>query len=546
MLKALNKLQNTGYCINEEVFDVYLRCMKLESGTPFKYEKETNLEAKRSMKIEADGIRELALKNLHNTFYHRYNCDFRGRIYPGTAYLNEQSSDNAKGLLLYDHEVPFGDNGEYFLAVHTANCIGEDKLPLDDRVAFVNDNMEVLIGWAEDPMVNDGWMKTDKAWSTLAAAIEWKKFNQWAFVDGLPKEDFRSALPIFVDGSNNGVQHLCALSLDETVAPLVNLDPTAKGAVPGDVYMFIAGKVWERIEELNSEIPEEDREQMSRLVDEVKDIKLRYEKVAATRKKRDAVYKELVKWRTDNRELLRKLWPTFWLRVPDKSTTRKCVKRPVMTLGYGVTRAGVREQMFDDTKNLTSDLTYKEKTWVTPMGDLVYDTCYKELPGPAAMLNLFKDLATRANTQNKFLQWAVPITNFPVVQAYEEPTKVQVNASFQGQRIQLTVQKYEKMKLSKKDQMSGAAPNIVHSFDAAHLTMVVNAADFPTTMIHDSFGCHIGNMDKMFDIVRQQFIEFYLVDPLKLLLEELESEDLMPNRGRLDLYDTMLSDFAFC
>ena len=217
-----------------------------------------------------------------------------------------------------------------------------------------------------------------------------------------------------------------------------------------------------------------------------------------------------------------------------------------MTLGYGVTRAGVREQMFDDTKNLTSDLTYKEKTWVTPMGDLVYDTCYKELPGPAAMLNLFKDLATRANTQNKFLQWAVPITNFPVVQAYEEPTKVQVNASFQGQRIQLTVQKYEKMKLSKKDQMSGAAPNIVHSFDAAHLTMVVNAADFPTTMIHDSFGCHIGNMDKMFDIVRQQFIEFYLVDPLKLLLEELESEDLMPNRGRLDLYDTMLSDFAFC
>ena len=519
--------------------------MKLESGTPFKYEKETNIEAQKSMKIEADGIRELATKNLHNSFYHRYSCDFRGRIYPGTAYLNEQSSDNAKGLLIYDNEVEFGENGAYYLAVHTANCIGEDKLPLDDRVRFVNENMDVIIGWASDPMVHTDWMQTDKPWSTLAACMEWKKYDEWVNSGGDSKE-FKSALPIFIDGSNNGIQHLTALSLDETVAHLVSLNETKPGEVPGDVYMFIADKVWERLEVTDGELEEEERAEMQRLIDEVREIKLRYEAAWKNRKVRDQVYKELVEWRTNNRELIKKLWATFWLRVEDKSTRRKCVKRPVMTLGYGVTLAGVREQLFDDTKELNEDLRYKEKMWVTPMGDLVFNTCYEELPGPAGMLNLFKDLANRANAKNEFLGWSVPITNFPVLQAYEEPTKVQVNANFQGQRIQLTVQKYEDMRLSKKDQLSGAAPNVVHSFDAAHLTLVVNACDFPVTMIHDSFGCHIGNMDKMFDIVRQQFIEFYVHDPLKQLLEQLESMDLMPNRGTLDLYDVMLSDFAFC
>ena len=71
------------------------------------------------------------------------------------------------------------------------------------------------------------------------------------------------------------------------------------------------------------------------------------------------------------------------------------------------------------------------------------------------MLTLFKQLAERANNGEKFLQWTVPITNFPVVQAYEEPKKNTVNVNFMGQRLQLTIQVYENRKLSKKDQISG-------------------------------------------------------------------------------------------
>jgi len=191
-------------------------------------------------------------------------------------------------------------------------------------------------------------------------------------------------------------------------------------------------------------------------------------------------------------------------------------------------------------------MRYKEKMWVTPMGDLVYDTCYRELKGPAEMLTLFRALAEDANNRDEFLSWHVPVTNFPVVQAYEAPTKTQVNATFQGQRLQLTIQRYEDMKLSRKDQLSGAAPNVVHSFDAGHLTMVVNAAKYPVTMVHDSFGCHIGNMHSMFAEVRNQFVNFYQADPLTDLLTQLNSLDKMPKRGKLNLTHVQQSDFAFC
>ena len=547
VLGAINKLQRTGYTINPEVFAVYQQCMKLTDGSsPFKFEKETNQEAQKSMKIEAQAIEEMANSNLNNAFFHRYSCDFRGRIYPGTAYLNEQSSDNAKGLLQYDHEVPFGPQGHLFLAIHTANSIGEDKLPLIERIQYVEDNAAEIISWAEDPMTNRGWMKTDKCWSALACAFEWQRYYKFVEEDGNETEDFMSALPIFIDGSNNGVQHLTALALDEKSAPLVNLVATEPGQAPGDIYMFIAERVWSQIEKLDADVPAEAKAEMQRLIDEVKVLKLKYENCTGGRKKRDEIYKEIIEWRTENRELTKSLWSTFWLRLQEKSKRRKAVKRPVMTLGYGVTLAGVREQMFDDTKELSDDMRYKEKMWVTPMGDLVYDTCYSELKGPAEMLTLFRSLAEDANNRDEFLSWHVPTTNFPVVQAYEAPTKTQVNATFQGQRLQLTVQRYEDMKLSRKDQLSGAAPNVVHSFDAAHLTMVVNMADFPVTMVHDSFGCHIGNMDKMFGIVRKSFIDFYDEDPLVQLLTQLDSLNKLPERGNLVLDGLMQSDFAFC
>jgi len=558
---AINKLQKTPYLINQKVFEVYKNLLasqskedllkrdyKPHSLSPFKHDKEEMVASRAGMFLEAEFIKTIANKIGEKPFYQAYNCDFRGRIYPMTPYLNEQSSDNAKGLIQYGEGVKLGETGGYWLALHTANSIGEDKLTLDERVKYVENNLDSIIDWATNPYKNRGWMEADKPWSVLACAFEWQAIQDWQIIGGNQIEDYVCYVPIFIDGSNNGVQHLTALSLDEEIGPLVNLVPTQN---PGDVYMYVAEKTWEELEKLDKELEDHPvKKELPRLLEEIKNIKLKRE-IAITKEDKDLAFKELDEWRKENKEFDKFIYIPFWqLLKEDPKLQRKTVKRPVMTLGYGVTRQGVRDQVFDDTKTLNENLKFKDKSWSNPFGDLLRNTMMRKLKGPATMLALFQTLAERANAKNEFLSWKVPITNFPAVQEYLKTKEVRVRVRFcksnRGKGIQLTIQPKEDGKLDRRKQATGAAPNIVHSFDAAHLTLIVNNSDFVVTTVHDSFGCHPGNMNELFQITRKEFLKFYESDPLSQLLAQTNSLDLFPSRGKLDLNEVLKSDFAFC
>jgi DNA-directed RNA polymerase len=355
-------------------------------------------------------------------------------------------------------------------------------------------------------------------------------------------------MPIFIDGSNNGVQHLTALSLDEKIAPLVNLIPTE---TPGDVYMYVAEKTWEALDVLFENLGDHPvKRELPRLLKEIKQIKMKRE-VALTKDEKENAFKELDAWRKKNKEFEKLVFIPFWQQFQkDKKLQRKSVKRPVMTLGYGVTRQGVRDQIFDDTKTLTEELKFKDKSWSNPFGDLLRDTMLSQLKGPATMLKLFQDIAEKANMNEKFLEWMVPLTNFPSVQEYIKTKETRVRVRFckmnKGDGIQLHIQPKESGVLDKRKQLTGAAPNIIHSFDAAHLTLIVNESPFIVTTVHDSFGCHPGNMENLFRITREQFVRFYESDPLAQLLAQTNTLELYPERGTLDLTAVLNSDFAFC
>lgn len=555
---ALNKLQDTAFLINQEVFTIYKHLIKTHTKedllkrdykpqevSPFKHEKEEMVASRIGMYIEAKYIADLANTIGERNFYHIYNCDFRGRIYPNTAYLHEQSSDNSKGLLRYEEAVPLGPVGDYWLAVHTANSIGEDKLTLDGRVAYVEDNMEEIISWAEDPLVNTGWMKTDKAWSTLACAFEWMHIRDWEVIGGNPRSEYCCNIPIFIDGSNNGVQHLTALSLDETIAPLVNLVPTE---TPGDVYMYVANRTWisiDKEQKLLEDAKSPILKEMPRLLKEIKKIKMKRE-VAVDKEERDSAFKELDTWRKANRELTRDIHIPFWHSISDKKIQRKIVKRPVMTLGYGVTDQGIRDQVFDDSKTLSEQLKFKDKSWSNNFADILNRTMRSSLKGPADMLDLFKKIAETFNDRNAQMQWLVPVTNFLVKHNYTRTKEDRVRIKFCGKGILASIQLAEESKLDKRKQVSSAAPNVVHSFDAAHLTLIVINSPFTVTTVHDSFGCHPGNMDDLFKITREQFISFYSTDPLINLLGQTGCEELAIERGTLNINEVLNSDFAFC
>jgi len=538
--ETLDKLNHTGWRINEPIFEVFKKCMSSKK-TPFKFFKEIDPKKKASLLIEINAITGIAERHMNNVFYHFYNLDFRGRIYPNTAFLHEQSSDNAKGLLLLDDPVPLGEEGYYWLCVHTANCFGKDGIPLEERVQWVQENFSDICRYAIAPMEYQDWMDADKPFSFLAACNEINMLDSWV-LSGNHAEDFPSCLPVYIDGSNNGTQHLVAMSKDEVIAPLVNLVPSEK---PGDVYMFIADHVIDEIDRRVSEMSIDDVAMFDFVYDKYLVHLREVEKYTEKSEKKKLAKEAMLEFKNHNHDIRTKLFPVYWARIKDKKIWRKTVKRNVMTLAYGGTRQGMGEQIVDDTRDLSQYLRDKEIKWGYMLGSLVYDVCYKELRGPAKMLQMFQELAVRENNLNRHLAYETPVTGFPFRHNYRKPKSREVSFYYGEERVRLTLGVWQEATLDKNKQKTGTAPNIVHSFDAAHLTIIVHSAPYTTSVIHDSFGCHAGNMGHMFNLVRDKFVEFYEQDPLENIMKQVGSLDLIPEKGTLDVREVLGSDFAF-
>ena len=75
--------------------------------------------------------------------------------------------------------------------------------------------------------------------------------------------------------------------------------------------------------------------------------------------------------------------------------------------------------------------------------------------------------------------------------------------------------------------------------------MYVHDTDYPVTVVHDSFGCHAGNMEKAFVDVRKKFVELYEKEPLEHILAQMDALHLIPEKGNLDVREILASDYAF-
>ena len=81
-------------------------------------------------------------------------------------------ADINRGLLSFSKSKPLGKNGLYWLKVHLANKIGQDKLALDDRARYTEAMMETVHRCAVDPKNNREWLAAENPWQALASMIE--------------------------------------------------------------------------------------------------------------------------------------------------------------------------------------------------------------------------------------------------------------------------------------------------------------------------------------------------------------------------------------
>jgi DNA-directed RNA polymerase len=567
LFDCLNKAQSIGWTINQDVYQISQWALRNKTDAFSDIWEQTSPEAKATKLREARAISDIARRVSTETFYHLYYYDFRGRKYPTSAYLHEQGSDFARGLLLRSDAKPIGRDGFFWLLVSIAsNWAGDsgrsdgtktDKIPLRDRYLWAIDNEEILLSYAESPKVNQGWMKADKPWQFLAACIELMKFRVWQMTtgDGTDDYSFSSHLECYVDGSNNGSQHLSALTADHETAPHVNLVPSE---LPGDLYAYIAVHVWTSIDSIVKAMEPSLVKQCKAYIATLIDMKKAIQQTEVGSEIRKTKVAEMKQFKEQNAFIAEHASAVFWHGITDSKQRRKVVKRNVMTLPYGGTRYGLGQQQIDDAKKHGIERLYHmEHKWAAYMGRMVFDVCKEALRRPMQLLTVFEEAGKIADANEEFLEWTVPITNFSVMQYYTEgkvvktwvqygpPIGRKLANGYYENALQLNLCYIENQIPSKGKQAQGAAPNVIHSLDAGHLALTVYRAPFGVTTIHDSFGCLLADMPALFTLVRQTFVEFYDTYPLADIMESISGDISDVEFGTLDVSLVLDSEYCF-
>lgn len=564
LFDCLNKPQAIGWRINHDIYGIYEWGLRNKIVAFNDIWNQVNPEAKKTKFREAKAIGDMATKFLNTNIYHNYYFDFRGRKYSNTAYLNETGSDPAKGLLQRIDKKPITERGFYWLLVNLASNAAvstgrednrkTDKIPLDDRFAWALDNEEILLSYAENPKVNQGWMTAEKPWQFLAGCLEFKKLREWQEKYG-EEYGYESSAEAYLDGTTNGSQHLCALTKDEITAPYVNL---VSSKYPGDLYSFVADAVWKEIDKELQQYTKKDLNDFEEVLDDLIEIKKQIHAAEPKSQTRKDHVEKIQAFKLVNKDMIIGACAVFWSRVKDNKERRKIIKRNVMTIPYGATAYGMGNQQIDDgTKHGIELLHYMEHRFGAYMGRKVFASCKIAMKRSMKLLSIFENAGLKAEREERFLSWNVPITNFPVVQNYTNgrvkkiyiqfgpPEGPKLKTGHYKNTLQLMISFPEDPIPAKRKQSQGASPNIIHSLDAAHLMLTIHKADFPVTTIHDSYGCLVSDMDKLYKLLRETFLELYESDPLTSILKDIDADIDEVDIGTLDLKQTLNSEYCF-
>lgn len=537
VLESLNSAQDTPWAINRPIADMvrwaYETGVKVE-GLPSKddveppakvkpwdnmtdderlaWRKSAETVKKLNRALEAQRsviMTDLATADYLGTeaFWTPMNLDYRGRVY-SVCHFSFQRADYVRGMFQFAEGRRLGDTGLYWLKVHLANCgdFGKvSKASFDDRVAWVDENLDKLYEVATDPKDCLWWTKADSPFLFLAACIDVCR----AMVHSDPSQ-YVSHIPVSFDGSCSGLQHLCAM----TKAPegiLVNLGVTDK---TNDIYQVVADRTKAHLEAEGD--PE--KQPMARM-------------------------------------------------ALDFGVTRSFVKRQVMTYAYSSPIGGMREQIKQDYmiplqyKVLSGELA--EHPFGTEwhvvaqyLATVIYRTIEEVVHYPAQAMKFLQRIASTMSHEGKPLIWHTPL-GLPVVLKYPKSDEVRHHLYLSDTKFSVTLMT-DQPGIDKSSMRNAVAPSFVHSYDACHLMETVleakNTGITDVALVHDSFGCHAGVAQDFRRAIINSFVWLYETsDPLADALRDAHDQiDTNGHRlpeaisyGDLKIEDISNAEYAF-
>jgi len=442
---------------------------------------------KGEQRIEESIVAKARKHQKYEEIFFVWQIDFRGRAYPVQQLLNPQGEDIAKSLLRFATAKPLGESGERWFKIHGANLYGIDKVSFDERVEWVDAHRhDILMMLQDDDKLSNSFLqKADKPYSFLAFAYEYARFAK-------DREHFVSQLPIAMDGSNNGFQHITALLRDRQGAKKVNVLPEEDQEIPSDIYADVALMT-------------------KKLIDDDSDNIVEY--------------------------------------INKISIDRDLTKKNVMTEVYGAGSDAKFKQIKEHITTRYSGAFGWSEEQIDEVAEYlrakIADAIKEELHSSGVYKEWIKKIAKVTAKQNREMRWRTPIIGLEVIQEEFVSKKQKIVTKYSGKKNQIQI-RIPTEQIDKSEQTKGIAPNFIHSLDATHLFLTVLEAKKSGVEafapIHDSFGTHACDTGILRRAITDSFVMIYSEEVLERFKSEAEERygiELEPIKylGSLEEFD---------
>jgi DNA-directed RNA polymerase len=475
---GVSNVQRVPWMINEFMVPVV---EKLAERVEKRFKTASDDDAER-FRIALHADIDLTRQLIGQPFWTPYHVDFRGRLNP-LPHFNIGREDRVRCLFQFWNGQPVGDSA-HWIEIAVANAAGE-KGKWSDRHDWVSKHIDLIRRVAEDPIGTvEEWEDFSDPFQFVAACRE--------LVEAQKDPNFITRLPIFLDGTSNGLQHLACMTCDEKSGKFVNLINLSERY---DIYGVVFANVKARLQ---------------------------------------ATDDKLAAWWLSPGRLFRGLF-----------------KAPVMTFSYGVTAEGVRKQIIDAYKKEFG--LHEPHFWhVNYLANLITKATKEELRRPHIVMEFIRKLAELQGQKNLPLKWVTP-SGLPVSnnRCYEPNTK-RVELKLKGRRVRYSVADGRKDEINVADAINDAPPNFVHSMDAAHLVLSVNAVVeegiTDIAVIHDCYAALAPQVQRFQQIIRRELALMYHIDVLRRLRDGCDGASVseqLPEKGNLDLLEIQTAEYPF-
>ncbi|KAJ1668868.1 DNA-directed RNA polymerase [Coemansia sp. RSA 1646] len=494
-----------------------------------------------SMRCDCNYKVEIAKAFLNHPMYFPHNIDFRGRAYPIPPHFNHLGNDLCRGLLVFHEGRPLTERGLFWLKIHLANLVGKDKLSHQERLEFVEAHEKEIMAAADNPvpdsLINGDpnaprpwWVDSENPWQTLAACIEYT-----AAVRSPNPAEYVSHLHIHQDGTCNGLQHYAAMGRDTKGAKEVNLVPSDR---PQDVYSGILDVIIRLIDEDCKNGVQQALALQNKLTRKIVKQTVMTNVYGVTLiGAKEQIAARLREVKDDNGNLAFEVLEVnnlamyvakkIFESLGEMFTQAQQIQNWLNESARRIAKSMPASALLEWKQRIVSDKEAKEKLDAAKRkakqegGVLDIDTILEIRPdlGPGSRRRKRMDkLSTKPMAT---VTWTTPV-GLTVTQPYRKYSQRLVNTQLQSISLYDT---HMPSPVNSQKQKTAFPPNFVHSLDASHMVLSAiecKIAGLVFASVHDSYWTHACDVDRMNEILRDQFVKLHELDIMENLKSELE------------------------